>query len=262
MADKLVFISHITEEKELAQAFKEMVERAFLGLFDVFVSSDAESIPMGKRWLGEIEAALKHCVVEIVVCSPHSVKRPWIQFEAGAGWLRDIPVIPLCHSGMTPSKLPIPLNMLQGATATDAVDVENVLAVLAKALGATTAVVDVTGFVAKATMFEEQYRSTDKAVPASPASGTSSSSLISNPVDCLAIIESWMGHRPTADNKRAMSYVAVDTELGLAPGSAKAYIEKAATRYDYVVRHKGEDVILFDKDTTLVVGGPSRRRYR
>jgi len=85
MVDKpLLFISHITEEKELAQAFKEMVEHAFLGMIEVFVSSDAESIPMGKRWLETVSEALKRCAVEIVVCSPHSVTRPWIQFEAGA----------------------------------------------------------------------------------------------------------------------------------------------------------------------------------
>jgi replicative DNA helicase len=170
MADKpLVFISHITEEKELAQAFKAMVESAFLKMIEVFVSSDAESIPMGEHWLQTVRKALKRCKVEIVVCSPISVKRPWIQFEAGAGWIRDIPVIPLCHSGMTPSRLPIPLNMLQGATATDVVDVERVLRKLAEVLGSKTPAVDVPAFVARATAFEAQHLSMQEAVPAAPA---------------------------------------------------------------------------------------------
>jgi hypothetical protein len=253
MADKpLLFISHITEEKEIAQAFKDMVEHAFLEMMEIFVSSDAASIPMGMRWLNKIEAALKRCVVEIVVCSPHSVTRPWINFEAGAVWIRDIPVIPLCHSGMTPSKLPVPLNMQQGATATDAGSIEKVLPVLAKALGSKTPAADIAGFVSQATTFEKNYLSMHKAVPAAPASGPSNTLLISGPIDCLAHIESWMGHRPAEDNTRAISYAAVDTELGLAPGCAKAYIEKAATRYNYVVRHKGEDVILFAKDPSSV----------
>ncbi|MEX1368493.1 MAG: DnaB-like helicase C-terminal domain-containing protein [Nannocystaceae bacterium] len=167
MADKpLVFISHITEEKELAQAFKAMVEHAFLGLIEVFVSSDAESISMGEHWLETVRKALKRCKVEIVVCSPISVTRPWIQFEAGAGWIRDISVIPLCHSGMTPSRLPIPLNMLQGATTTDVKDIERVLHKLAKVLGSETPAVDIAGFVAKAATFEEQHLSMQKASPA------------------------------------------------------------------------------------------------
>ena len=50
MNDKpIVFISHITEEKELALSFKSLVEQNFLGLLDVFVSSDENSISMGQK---------------------------------------------------------------------------------------------------------------------------------------------------------------------------------------------------------------------
>lgn len=110
-AKTLVFISHITPEKEVAIAFKELIEESFLNMIEVFVSSDGESINMGQRWLESITVALKKCSIEIVLCSPQSVQRPWINFEAGAAWIRDIPVIPLCHSGMEPSKLPVPLNL-------------------------------------------------------------------------------------------------------------------------------------------------------
>lgn len=108
MQKPLVFISHITTEKEIAIALKGLVEQAFLGMVDVFVSSDPNSIAMGGRWLNDITYGLKTCVIEIVLAGPSSVTRPWINFEAGAGWVRDIPVIPLCHSGMTPSVLPAP----------------------------------------------------------------------------------------------------------------------------------------------------------
>ena len=97
MDKRLVFISHIAEEKEVAIAVKELIESSFLGLIEVFVSSDQHSIGMGQKWLDQISAALKECVVEIVLCSPKSINRPWINFEAGAGWVRDISVIPLCH---------------------------------------------------------------------------------------------------------------------------------------------------------------------
>ena len=153
----LVFISHIVPENEVAIAFKELIEASFLGMIEVFVSSDEHSIAMGQRWLDEITKALKTCSIEIVLCSPQSVKRPWIHFEAGEGWIRDIPVIPLCHSGMVPSKLPLPLNLLQGATATEVASLNLILPVLARAIGSKTPKTDFSNFVSRVTAFEATY---------------------------------------------------------------------------------------------------------
>ncbi|PWW84198.1 hypothetical protein CYK95_04780 [Clostridium perfringens] len=100
MNKPIVFISHITEEKELAYKVKELIEESFLEMMEVFVSSDGESITAGDRWLDNITNSLTSCVIELILCSSESIKRPWINFEAGAGWIRKIPVIPLCHSGM------------------------------------------------------------------------------------------------------------------------------------------------------------------
>ena len=135
MVKKNVFISHITEEKEIAQELKKLVESSFLGMIEVFVSSDGASIRRGQRWLEGITNALKKCDVEIILASPESVKRPWVNFEAGAGWIREIPVIPICHSGMTPSKLPPPLGTLQASVATDENELKLIFPVLADAIG-------------------------------------------------------------------------------------------------------------------------------
>jgi hypothetical protein len=59
MRKPLVFISHITEEKEIAVALKDLVEATFLNMIDVFVSTDSKSIKMGRKWLDEITDALK-----------------------------------------------------------------------------------------------------------------------------------------------------------------------------------------------------------
>lgn len=40
--------------------------------------------------------------------------KSWINFEFGAGWMRKILIIPICHSNLTVDNLPIPLNLLQG----------------------------------------------------------------------------------------------------------------------------------------------------
>jgi hypothetical protein len=85
-----------------------------------------------------------------------------------------------------------------------------------------------------------------------PAAATPSAreeDLCSDPGDCIALIQSWMGARATTDNRRAMRYDDVDRELKLAPGAARLYLEQAAHRWGYVVAQKGKDVILFkDED--------------
>lgn len=158
MQKPLVFISHITEEKEIAQALKRLVESTFLNMIEVFVSSDPTSIKLGRKWLDEITHALKHCSVEIILASPESVKRPWINFEGGSGWVRDIPVIPLCHSGMIPSKLPAPLGTLQAATATEEAELKLIFPVLADAVGCTLPQIDFSEFVSVVSEFEATSR--------------------------------------------------------------------------------------------------------
>ena len=69
--------------------------------------------------------------------------------------------------------------------------------------------------------------------------------LLSDRGDCIAAITGWMGQRPTSENTAAIRYSAVDHELGLAPGSAKNYIEEAAATWRYVVAQKGPQMILF-----------------
>lgn len=109
MAKTRVFISRISAETALAQALKERLRRDFRGLLDIFVSSDQTTIRAGSKWLDEVDKALKGADVQIVLASRESVGRPWVNFEAGAVWLRGIPVIPVCRSGMTPEALPVPL---------------------------------------------------------------------------------------------------------------------------------------------------------
>src|SRR5690349_3305842 len=105
MSNPGIFISHITEEKELATSLKDFIERKCVTI-EVFSSSDEKSITLGDEWLNVIKGSLINCNLLIVLCSPASVSRPWINFEAGGGWARKIPVVPLCHSGLVPGDLP------------------------------------------------------------------------------------------------------------------------------------------------------------
>lgn len=106
MAKKVVFISHVSEESKVANLLKETIEKHFLGILDVFVSSNPDGLELGADWFSVIKGQLSRAELVLVVCSPLSLNRPWINFEAGCGSGRNVPVIPLCHSGLAPGDLP------------------------------------------------------------------------------------------------------------------------------------------------------------
>jgi len=126
-------------------------------MIDVFVSSDQESISVGDKWLEEVDAALKNAQVELILCSQDSVGRPWINFEAGAGWMKGIPIVPICHTNMRLVDLPIPLNMLQGITASDTDGWEKVYKLLSDKLGPKTPTLDFSDLIKKITDLEHEY---------------------------------------------------------------------------------------------------------
>src|SRR5947209_309280 len=114
MRHSSLFISHTFEEAELAVAIKKMILDAFGKDVQVYVSSDGQSIKAGDPWLQDLAATLKRSSLHFVLCSEISIKRPWVNFEAGAAWVTDTPTIPICHSGMSPDRLPLPLNTFHG----------------------------------------------------------------------------------------------------------------------------------------------------
>ena len=115
MDKRVVFISHINEEAEIANSLKTVLESSFLNIFDVFVSSNPDSIQLGDKWFDRMADSISNAALIIVICSPLSEKRPWINFEAGCGFAHNIPVVPLCHSGLKPADLSFPLSAFQGA---------------------------------------------------------------------------------------------------------------------------------------------------
>jgi len=162
----VVFISHISEEEPIAANLKNLIEVSFLGMVKVFVSSDDRCLQMGCDWLKTIEANLQSCVMEIVICSEVSVSRPWINFEAGAGWIRKIPVIPLCHSGMTPARLKDPLHPLQAALATDKNKLDAIFGQIAGQMNAQKPDADFGPFVETVKAFERNYVFRDRCIRA------------------------------------------------------------------------------------------------
>ena len=130
-----IFISHISEEASVATLLKEWFESTFPASVTVFVSSDPTSLPAGVRWLELLEVELAKTDLLITLFSPASVDRHWITFEAGSAWIRKIPIIPICHSGITHQNLPQPLPQFQGLDALDSKFGQNLFSSIAKSAG-------------------------------------------------------------------------------------------------------------------------------
>lgn len=114
-----VFISHVTEDAAVAAMLKRKMTEDFLGQLTVFLSSDTESIAAGEEWLSSVSEALRNSSIFVVLCSPIAIARPWVNFEAGAAWMRDIPLVPACFGGLRPRDLPMPLSARQGLELND-----------------------------------------------------------------------------------------------------------------------------------------------
>jgi len=106
-----IFLSYFQEEVRLARILKQRIQEAFSDDCTVFMSSD--NIPHGKDWLSELKQALEDCKIIILSCSPISVKKEWIHFEAGCAYMREVPLIIICHSGLLVEDLPENLKRFQ-----------------------------------------------------------------------------------------------------------------------------------------------------
>jgi hypothetical protein len=152
-----IFLSHITVESTLADALRKHLVRDFIGLVDVFESCDRLSIPAGTKWLSEVTQALHRANLHLILCSQEATQRPWIQFEAGAAHLRGIPIIPLCHSGLTGAQLPVPLSEYEGVQICEPDGLIALYRSIANALESSTPDIDFQAFGKEMASLEAEY---------------------------------------------------------------------------------------------------------
>jgi hypothetical protein len=108
-----VFISFIHEEGQTAEAVQRYVNQMLSGQARAFLSSDKFQIYAGEPWLERIFEELNAAKVVLLLLSERSVTRPWVNFEAGAGWLTQKKIIPICIKDMKTENLPKPYSSLQ-----------------------------------------------------------------------------------------------------------------------------------------------------
>jgi len=152
-----IFVSHISEESPLAAVLKTNLSSDFLGLVEVFVSSDLESIAAGSNWLVSLEQALREATVLIALCSHASINRPWVNFEVGAAWVKSIPIVPVCHTGLKPRDLPIPYSVLQAVEASSETGLKGLYTLIARTLGCNVPQRDFVKLIDQISDFEHEY---------------------------------------------------------------------------------------------------------
>lgn len=112
-----LFISHASQDGELADALKKEIEKVFAKGVDVFCTSSPGSVQASDDWLQQIEHNLSTTQAVIVIVTPVSINRPWLWFEIGATWLKgrtgDCKIYPVCAPEIPLDELPTPLDRLQ-----------------------------------------------------------------------------------------------------------------------------------------------------
>lgn len=153
---KNIFISHIHEEVNLAKILREpLAQPSVKPLVNVFLS---EEIPPGEFWFEEMMKALQSADILIVLCSPFSVERPWINFEIGAVFQREAAaILPVCHSGLAVGNLQDALSRITGVEAGKEVGLVKLYTEIASRLGWPQLTINAEEISAQVRRFEAEY---------------------------------------------------------------------------------------------------------
>src|SRR4051794_34439785 len=144
MAKITVFVSHAHGESELASLLKTSLTEHFIGLVNVFVSSDFKSIGAGEDWYVAIMNAVKAADIHLVLCSQDSITSSWINIELGAALCReDRKILPVCHTNLQLANFKVrPLADRQGLDASSPDGLAFLYSTVANALGSSVPKVD------------------------------------------------------------------------------------------------------------------------
>jgi len=108
----LIFISHAAANSRLAGAFAEALMAA-RGDVKTFVASRPGDLRADKDWLRGIERAVQDADAYVVVLTPESVLRPWVNFEFGAAWFSRRQLIFVRVQALSPDEIPLPISSRQ-----------------------------------------------------------------------------------------------------------------------------------------------------
>lgn len=130
MTKPIIFFSHSSKDRDVLSRLKDLFVDKTGGSIEVFLSSDGQSIPLGRNWVHRVEAALDSASLMIVFLTPNSVNSSWIYFEAGYAYSKNIRVIPVGFLGVDLTNVPPPLSLLQGFNIKSTDGLDNLIALV------------------------------------------------------------------------------------------------------------------------------------
>lgn len=107
-----IFISHAAANRVLARALADALESAPEGV-TTFVASRPGDIRADEDWLTGIERALQQADAYIIVLTPESILRPWVNFESGAAWFSRRQFLFVRIRALEPDEIPLPIRSRQ-----------------------------------------------------------------------------------------------------------------------------------------------------
>ena len=126
-----IFFSHSSKDRDLILPIKNKLAEITSGTMGIFMSSDGQSIPLGRNWVSKIEEGLKNAQIMFIFVTPNSIISDWIYFEAGYAYSKEIEVIPV-GIGVHIGELKAPLNLLQGFDVSSHESLNNFISVINK----------------------------------------------------------------------------------------------------------------------------------
>ena len=103
-----IFISHATANSHIAQTLAEAIEAAGENV-TTFVASRPGDIRADEDWIKGIESALQKADAYIVILTPESVLRPWVNFESGAAWFFKRQLVFVRIQALSTDEIPLPI---------------------------------------------------------------------------------------------------------------------------------------------------------
>lgn len=125
-----VFFSHSSKDAQPLARLKELFAAGTGGSIETFLSSDGQSIPLGRNWVHRIEEALKSSRLMFVFVTENSLRSNWIFFESGFAYSKGIRVIPVGFLRTDLRQLAPPLSLLQGFNIDSEEGLNNIIAVV------------------------------------------------------------------------------------------------------------------------------------
>ncbi len=71
----------------MLQRLKDLIVEKTDGTIEVFLSSDGQSIPLGRNWVHRVQEALDEATIMVVFITPNSLRSSWIYLDLGTQYL-------------------------------------------------------------------------------------------------------------------------------------------------------------------------------